>query len=441
MGRRRHDRWIEDFSYVLTRDAMRFERADPKYEVFAGSKPLGWLWVSFAAVLGGILGGTLVSGALWRSLLQIPLWLAAMVLVPFALRRATMAVSDAALRFLATWCLSWGLLIGVVAMWGGQLSHAGWAYGVAGVLGFLAGIVQGVYEPEDLEGHDAFFAVGMITAPLGACAAAWLYRNLLPQPATLVTAACCGAIAALTFLAPAMTVFLARLDNVDGLNRLGALLLHRDDTVAQAPPVFSAAIRLAPGNASLYARRALAHALAGDDVAARADWARHRELAPASAAPEIGQGWTHLRRGEVNEAAVAFEAALTGSKPATEAMIGLGIARMRAGDAAGAVTALGNFGARKHSALSLTHLAQALLEAGNPKAAERTATEAIDELDSIHARTWLVRAEARVALGKKKAAGRDFNKAWHIAEEEGIQDRALAGLDAIGRPLDEDEPE
>ena len=65
----------------------------------------------------------------------------------------------------------------------------------------------------------------------------------------------------------------------------------------------------------------------------------------------------------------------------------------------------------------------------------------IDELDSIFARTWLVRAEARRALGDIEGAARDFNEAWRIADEEGIQDRALAGLDAIERPLEEDESE
>ena len=39
MGEKRgSDPWLEDFSYVLSRDTMRRERSDYKYEVFAGSK-------------------------------------------------------------------------------------------------------------------------------------------------------------------------------------------------------------------------------------------------------------------------------------------------------------------------------------------------------------------------------------------------------------------
>ena len=44
--KRDSDAWLEDFSYVLTRDTMRRERSDYKYEVFAGSKPLAWLFAS-----------------------------------------------------------------------------------------------------------------------------------------------------------------------------------------------------------------------------------------------------------------------------------------------------------------------------------------------------------------------------------------------------------
>ena len=62
-------------------------------------------------------------------------------------------------------------------MRGAQLDGAGWAYGIAGGIGFFVGITQGVYEPDDLQGHDGFFAISMIAAPAGACLAAWLYRH------------------------------------------------------------------------------------------------------------------------------------------------------------------------------------------------------------------------------------------------------------------------
>lgn len=435
------DRWLEDFSYVLTADEMRSRRQNYDYEVFAGSKPWAWAWLVAVVVLGGALGGTLVSGALWRSLIQVPLWPLVTTLVGVLVRRATLAVSGSALAFLVTWSFCWSMLIGLVAMWAAQRVGSGSAYGIASGFGFFVGLIQGVYEPEDLESRDLYFGTSLLAAPLGACVATWLHRNVIGDTASLAAAAITGALAGTLFLAPAMAVLLARLNNVQGLKRIAALLLHRDDTAADAVPVLDSAIRLAPDDDSLLDRRALAHALSGRDAAAEADWALHRKHSPKSSAPDVARGWVHLRHGRPVEAAASFEAALARSKRDLPARVGLGLARFASGNAAGAVEALEKLPGKHHDALSLTHLAEAQLAAGNPTAAARTAGEAIDELDSIFGRTWLVKAEARRALGDIEGAARDFNKAWHIADEEGIQDRALAGLDAIERPLEEEEPE
>lgn len=435
------DRWLEDFSYILTADDMRLKRQSYAFEVFAGSKPLACAWLAAVVALGGALGGTLVSAALWRSLAQVPLWPLVTTLAGVLVRRATLAVSGSALGFLVTWSFFWSMLIGVVAMWAAQRLGSGWAYGIAGGFGFLVGIVQGVYEPEDLDGRDLFFGTSMVGAPLGACVATWLYRNLIGDAAGLAAAAITGAVAGTLFLTPSMAVLLGRLNSVQGLKRIATLLLHRDDTAAEAVPVLDAAVRLAPQDASLLDRRALAHALGGHDTAAEADWTLHGERSPKSPAPDIARGWVHLRRGDPENAAASFEAALARSKRDHLARIGLGVARLRSGDAPGAVESLRRIPARHLDALTLTYLAEAHLAAGNPKAAAEAARDAIDELDSVFGRTWLVRAEARRALGDIDGAARDFNKAWHVAEEEDIQDRALAGLEAIERPLDEEEAE
>jgi tetratricopeptide (TPR) repeat protein len=438
VSRRGREGWLEDFGYIMTTDEMRRMRQDYKYEVFAGSKRLAWVWLACIALLGGALGGTLASGALWRSLLQVPLWLAVTVGVCILIRRATLAVSGTALAFLAGWNIAWGMLIGLVAMWGAQRAGPGWAYGIALGVGFLVGIV-GHYDPEDLEGRDAVFATGMFGAPLGACAAVWLHRNLIGESSGLSAAAITGAVAAAIFLLPVMAMLLARLNSVAGLKRMAAMLLHRDETAAAAVPALDAALRVAPEDAAVLYLRALAHALSGDAAAAEADWARHRERKPRSPAPEISRGWVALRRARYADAAAAFEAALARSKRSRRALIGLGLARLRSGDAAGAVEVLDRVPGQSHDALSLTHLAEARLAAGDPAAAAQTAGEAIDELDSIFARTWVVRAEARRALGDIDGAAHDFSRAWEMDDEVGIQDRALAGLDAIGRAIEEEE--
>jgi hypothetical protein len=98
---------------------------------FDAKSPPGWV---HEAAAGGALGGTLVSGALWGPWWQVPAWIAALVATAIA---PTLALSGQPLGFMVGWSLFWGLLIGAVAMWGAQLDGAGWAYGIAGGIGFF----------------------------------------------------------------------------------------------------------------------------------------------------------------------------------------------------------------------------------------------------------------------------------------------------------------
>jgi fatty acid desaturase len=93
--------WIYNFSLVLTRSAMRSFRRDPEFDVIAGSKARAALWLAIVAAASGAFGGMLVSGALWRSLLQLPLWLVAFIVLCIVVRRATLALSSAYLASLS----------------------------------------------------------------------------------------------------------------------------------------------------------------------------------------------------------------------------------------------------------------------------------------------------------------------------------------------------
>jgi tetratricopeptide (TPR) repeat protein len=443
------DSWLYDFSLVLTQSAMGRFRRDPDFEVFAGSKARAALWLAIVAAASGAFGGMLVSGALWRSWLQLPVWLVAFILLCIVVRTATLTLSGAYLAFLSGWCNGWGLLVGACAMWGAQLSSPGWTYGIAGGMGFLIGITAGVYEPEDVEGRDSFFALGMVMAPGAACLAAWLYRNQFEERTTLGASALTGAIAGLVFLGPVMALLFARLKSVEGLKRFASLLLHNGETIAEALSVLDSAIRLAPQDAELIDRRALAMALLGRDDEAETDWARHAQLAPGSPARDISQGWVHMRRERSADAAASFERAAGRRRPNRWALVGLGMARLRQADPRGAISALEAIPGQSHDALSLTWLAEAYLAAGDAKQAAQTATDAIDERDSIHGRTWLVRGDARRAMGDIDGAARDYNKALGADEEMGVEERGLARLETIGRPVvdresgsdEEDEPD
>jgi tetratricopeptide (TPR) repeat protein len=437
MAARERDVWLADFSLVLSKDHFRSIRRDPQYEVFSGSKPLAFVWLVVVAAAGGALGGTLVSGALWGPWWQVPAWIAALVVTTASAVPPTFAISGQPLGFIAGWSLFWGWLIGAVAMWGAQLDGAGWAYGIAGVIGFFVGITHGVYEPDDLKGHDGFFGISMIAAPVGACLAVWLYRHGLMGERGLASAALGGTLAGLVFLGPSMAYFFSRLNNLGGLKRLASLLLHRDETVGEAIAPLNAAIRLAPGDASLFDRRALAHALSGNEAAAERDWARAAQLDPGSIAPAISRGWLALRRDRASEAAAHFEQAGRASSKERWAWIGLAIAKLKLGDAAQATAALEQVPEAKRQALDLTYLAEALLALGDTALAARTATDAIDELDSIHGRSWIVRAEARRLLGDIDGAARDYNEALSASDEPWIEQHALGGLESIDRPVEE----
>jgi tetratricopeptide (TPR) repeat protein len=435
------DDWLEDFSIVLTRDAMRRYRSDPKFEVFAGSKPLGILWLAVVSVVAGAFGGTLVSSALWQSLLQPPLWLAAVIVFCIAVRKTTLRMSGPYLAFLSGWCIGWGALIGSCALWGAQLSGSGWAYGVATGVGFLIGITHGVYEPDDFENRESFFGVSMLMGPAGACLAVWLYRNALTDPNTLGAAALAGGLAGLLFLAPAMTLLLVCLHNVEGLKRLALLLLHNDETAPEALPPLNSAIRLSPDNAELIGRRAFVYELLGRGSEAEADWARHAGLAPNSSARDLAEGWVHLRRDRPEDAATSFGKAATQHKRDKAASVGLGRIRLRLGDAHGAIAALAAIPERSLDARSLSYLAEAHLRAGDPVRAEQLATTAIDELDSIHGYSWLVRGDALRAMGDLDGAAKNYNGALWADDEAGVNEGALSRLTEIGRPVEEDEPE
>ena len=139
-----------------------------------------------------------------------------------------------------------------------------------------------------------------------------------------------------------------------------------------------------------------------------------------------------------SEAAAHFEQAGRGSPRERWAWIGLAVAKLKLGEAAQAIAALERVPEAERQALDLTYLAEALLKLGDAKLAEQTATEAIDELDSIHGRSWIVRGDSRRLLGDIDGAAMDYNKALIASDEPGIGQHAFDGLEAIDRPIEED---
>ena len=95
----------------------------------------------------------------------------------------------------------------------------------------------------------------------------------------------------------------------------------------------------------------------------------------------MARGWVALRGGRDEEAAASFTRALSTSKRDRSALVGLGVSRLKQGNAPGAIEALARISPTAHDALSMTYLAEARLAAGDAGGAEQDATVAIDEMD------------------------------------------------------------
>lgn len=434
------DDWLEDFSLVLQPKAVLRLRREPEFEYFSGSKYHALPWLAVVAAVFGALGGLMVSGTLWSRWWLVAAWLPVAALIFAAMLWLSRAIVAKPLLFLAGWCMFFGLAIGVFAMWGAQTESTLWCYAIAGGLSFfLLGITGGDLKPPNAKTMEDWFMTSAVAAPASCCLAAWTYRNVLTEPDTLSAAAVTGALAAVPFLTVTAGLYLLAWRPERGLDRLAALYLHHDQFADEAVRLFkSAGPEL---SAVVLSRKGLAHALAGDQSAAEAEWAKARELEPGSREPDLAAGWAALRRDDPAAAARAFEAAAKGKRPDPRALIGLGVAQLRAGDADSALATLKRIPMQAHGALSLTYLAEAHLRTGDDQAAVSVATDAIEETDSVHGRTWLVRAEAHRALGDIEAAAKDYNAALWAADEVGIDRKARQGLREIDRPITDEEPE
>jgi tetratricopeptide (TPR) repeat protein len=436
--------WIEDFSIRITRRGILSLSRDPDLELYTGSKLLASLWLAAVAGMAGALGGVVVSGALWAFLLYPVVWLLVVAAVSIIVWQVTRRLAGSAVAFLAGWCIFWGVLTGVAAGWGAQLGGAGWAYGIAGGLGFLVGITHGNLRHADIEGHDGWFMTGTVLAPASTCLAAWLSRSGLISFGEWQQVGFIGLIASLLFLGPVMALYLARWNNKRALLRLSSLYLHNDDFIGEAIALLDRAIKLSPNEAALFDRRALAHALKGDMASAEADWARHKAL--SKNAPDLSLGWSHLRQERLDLAAEAFTRAAARNSTRHWGTVGRALVHLRKGEPALAIDLLRALPQANIDARNQTYLAQGHLAAGNLAQAVAAAEVAIDELDSVHGLSWLVRAEARISQGDKAGnrdhAIADLNRALAAADEAGIEERALAGLEKIeGAVLEEDELE
>ena len=260
------------------------------------------------------------------------------------------------------------------------------------------------------------------------------------HPRRLAPPRSAGAIAGLVFLGPVMALLFARLKNVEGLKRFASLLLHNGETVAEALPVLDSAIRLAPQDAEFVDRRG-SRRRCSDGTRKRKRIGRGMPSwrPPAMPATSRRDGFSCAGSARPMRPLCSKER-LVGASQTVGHWSGWASAPSSGGPTRRDHRSRGDPG-QSHDALSLTLLAEAYLAAGDAKQAAQTATDAIDELDSIHGRTWLVRGDARRLIGDIDGAARDYDEALGADDETGVQEQRVrqtrsdraAGVDGASR--------
>ena len=423
--------WIEDFTIELTPEEIHRHVREIRAEaIYEGTGVAAALWIIAAAAIGGALGGLGVSYALWSSILLGFAVLAAASAFGWLLHVLTARLFGRAIRFLAVWNCFVGFMIGLCAIWGGQLEAGGWAYFVSGGLTFLLSSIYRGPDPPGIPRPQVWELISVF-APLAAVVATYIYRNLLPADEA-ASAAQCGALAAALFIIPTIIMLFSLWDNRPGYRRLALFHLHNDANAREAVRCLDEAMKGAPEDAELYNLRAFAWARAGDAERAEADWQNVARLKPRSGAPFVLRGVDALRRGDPDAAIPLLETAVKRRPKQAVPLIALALAYERRGDLDHAIGLHERAAELAEDARASTNLAAALLAAGRYEDAIGECRVAQDELDSVFAKTWLIRARANAALGLTKRAVEYYRMAADTGGEVGVTEEAEQALAELG---------
>jgi hypothetical protein len=117
------------------------------------------VWLTVPGVVGGLLGGVLVCGALWR-----PIWpvLAYLLVLPVAwlgILRLTL-VFGLTIRWQAVLAFFWAFVLALPAVIGGHISNWWLSYGISLGGGLFVALPFGVTHPSCIRSADAWMLAG-----------------------------------------------------------------------------------------------------------------------------------------------------------------------------------------------------------------------------------------------------------------------------------------
>lgn len=401
--------WLEDFTIDLSEDSISIMVSDvAETLVYTGSRPAAAVWLTGAGILGGALGGGLVSPGLWRSVLSL---LAYVFVLPAAwqtMRLGTMRFFGPAIRWQAVLVFFWTFLLAAGAVAGAQISSTWLAYTVSIGAGLFIGLVCGSLDPSSIRNADAWLLTGLPLGAISTGVATSTARNMLADPSSVSAAALTGALAALIFSAPMMVLVVWLGDAAQGLRHLAVLHLHNDALMPKALDYLHRAIALSPGNADLYNLRGIAWSRAGDGARAAADWEKVVQLEPASAEPSMNRGVDALRRGVLDEAVDWLERAIQIDAKHVQAHTNMGVALERRGELERAITHYDRAIrlAPKNPRL-YSNRAYARFRAGDDQRAVEDCDHALD-LEPDLPMAYVNRGHALAALGEHDRAADDY---------------------------------
>jgi len=426
--------WLEDFTIYLGEEEISSMLSDVEETlVFTGSKPMAAVWLTVAGVLGGLFGGVVVSGAVWRSVWLVLGYLLVMPLVWLAMRRLTFRIFGPAIRWQAVLAFFWAFLLGMGAVIGGQIASWWLGYGLSLGAGLLIGLVFGSVNPSFVKNEDAWLLAALPLGGVSTTIATYVYRHMIVDPSTISAAALTGAIAGLILTAPMTALLVALWDVGHGLRHVAVIYLHNDAFARKAIDYLDRAVRFSPNDADLHNLRGIAWSRAGDQGRAEADWQKVLELQPKSPEPYMNRGVDFLRQGALAEAVESLQAAITIDPKYATAHNNLGVALERRGELDRAIEHYDRaISLAPKYARAYSNRGYACFRAKRHERAVEDCDHAI-ELDQDLAAAYVNRAHALAALGHVERSAEDYQTAIDLVPSPEVMDEAEKGLQALRR--------
>lgn len=434
--------WMDDLSVYLDDESVASMAAQQEpTATFAGSKLGVGLWTGLVGAAGGALGAITLSPDIRSSVLGFGVYLAGALVVFRGVGPATNRLFGPGIAWLAFTALFWGGLLGLTVAIGGRVGSTTLGYGISSAAGFFIGLVAGGLHPPFVKHENAWMVWSLMLAPASAMLGTALLRGTYARAGDAEAMLAAGALAAGAYAIPTGVLLTVLWDEAHGLHQTALLFLHNENFAAKAVAYLDRAIAIAPDDVRLYNLRGIAYSKLGRSDAARADWARVRELSPDDPDPLLNEGADYLRHGALDQAVEAFEGVLRLDETHARAHSNLGTALERKGNLDGALRHYDRaIALQPDYPIAFSNRAYTHHLRGDHRSAIADCDQAI-RLDERLAMAHVNRGHALAAIGEPAAAIASYRAALYLEPETAIREEAMQGIERLGSSPDGPEPQ